>query len=283
MTGILEPCRLCCHIEDVGEASTFQNLAVFPATSQCNGLYTSSLVVMKLPERVASCALYQRQQAHKSETENSTYCLFFCAEPSPGSLVLSPGSTLVLTCSGHVMVDGVKVRNGSNSGKRHGSQTATQTALNNISKTQVWIKSEKRTDAANQGPSGTNRSLGHTASSGAHTVRPTSARSLLKADDTDAEEEDEEEMEGGSRVTRGIKSRHQWKWTRRTGGKGDKDIAWTREDALLLSPVRLTDSGTYTCSYRGRDMSTFKVIVAGGSHSRNVHNFAFFGCFVYTF
>lgn len=229
---------------------------------------------------------YQRQQAHKNEAENSTYCLFFCAEPSPGSLVLSPGSTLVLTCSGHVTVDGIKVRNGSNTGKRDGSQSATQSALNNISKAQVWIKSEKRTDAVNQGPhrdpSGTNRSLGHTASSGAHTVRPTSARSLLN---TDAEEEEEEEgdMEGGSRVTRGIKSRHQWKWTRRTGGKGDKDIAWTREDALSLSPVRLTDSGTYTCSYRGRDMSTFKVIVAGGSHGRNVHNFGFFGCFVFAF
>lgn len=264
-----------------GRSVHFSELAIFPATSQSDGLYTSSLVVMKLPDGLASCALYQRQQAHKSEAENSTNCLFFFAEPSPGSLVLSPGSTLVFTCSGHVTVDGVKVRNGSNNGKRDGSQSATQTALNNISKTQVWIKSEKRTDAANQAPnrdpSRTNGSLGHTSSSGAHTVHPTSARSLLKADDTDAEEEEE----GGSRVTRGIKSRHQWKWTRRTGGKGDKDIAWTREDALSLSPVRLTDSGTYTCSYRGRDMSTFKVIVAGGSHSRNVQNFGFFGCFFF--
>lgn len=184
-------------------------------------------------------------------------------------MVLSPGSVLVLTCSGQVTVDGVKVRNGSNSGKRDGSDSATQTALKNISKTQAWTKSQKRSEAVSQGPGDTNRSLGHGASD---TVHPTSAGGL-KAYDSDAEEEDEdeeweqgeEERDGGSRVTRGLK-RRQWKWTRRTtGGKGDKDVTFTNGAALSLSPVKLADSATYTCFYRGTEMYTFKVIIAGQS------------------
>lgn len=187
-------------------------------------------------------------------------------------MVLSPGSVLVLTCSGQVTVDGVKVRNGSNSGKRDGSDSATQTALKNISITQAWTKSQKRSEAVSQGPSrdlgDTKRSLGHGASDMVH---PTSAGSP-KAYDSDAEEEEEEEWEqgeeerdGGSRVTRGLK-RRQWKWTRRTtGGKGDKDVTFTSRAALSLSPVKLADSATYTCFYSGTEMYTFKVIVAGQS------------------
>lgn len=188
-------------------------------------------------------------------------------------MVLSPGSVLVLTCSGEVTVDGVKVRNGSNSSKRDGSDSATQSALKNISKTQAWTKSQKHSEAVSQGPSrdlgDTNRSLGHEASD---TVQPTSAGGL-KADDTDAEEEEEEvdweqggeERDGGTRVTRGLK-RRQWKWTRRTaGGKGDKDVTFTSGAALSLSPVKLADSATYACFHRGTEMSTFKVIVAGQS------------------
>lgn len=110
----------------------------------------------------------------------------------------------MLTCSGQVTVDGVKVRNGSNSSKRGG----------------------------------------------------------LTDEEEQEEEDGEEEREGGSRVTRGL--RRQWKWTRRTtAGQGDKDVTFTSEAELPLSSVKLTDSGTYTCFYRGKEMHTFKVIVAG--------------------
>lgn len=176
---------------------------------------------------------------------------------------------LVLTCSGQVTVDGVKVRNGSNSGKRDGSHSTTQTNFKSVSKTQVWTKSEKRSGAVSHGPSrdpsNTNRSPGQGVT---HVVHPTSAGGL-KADDADAEEEEageegEEESDGGSRVTRGL--RRQWKWTRRTtNGKGDKDVTFTSEAELSLSSVKLADSGTYTCFYRGTEMHMFKVIVAGRS------------------
>lgn len=165
-------------------------------------------------------------------------------------------------------MDGVKVRNGSNSGKRDVSHSTTQTTLKSTSKMHVWTKSERRSGAVSHGPSrdpgDTNRSPRHGA---AHMVPPTSA-GALKADDTDAEEEEkeegEEERDGGSRVTRGL--RRQWKWTRRTtSGKGDKDITFTSEAELSLSPVKLADSGTYTCFYRGTEMHMFKVIVAGRS------------------
>lgn len=175
----------------------------------------------------------------------------------------------MLTCSGQVTVDGVKVRNGSNSGKRDGSHGTTQTTLKTTRKTQVWTKSERRSGAVSHGPS---RDPGNTNRHGVtHVVHPTSS-DALKGDDTDAEEEKEEEgqeeSDGGSRVTRGL--RRQWKWTRRTtNGKGDKDVTFTSEAELSLSSVKLADSGTYTCFYRGTEMHMFKVIVAGWSQLKS--------------
>lgn len=206
--------------------------------------------------------------------------MFFCADAPPGALVVSPGRELVLTCSGHVMVDGVKVRNSSNTDRRDSSPGATQTTVNIISRPGDSKKSEKHTikNAVKQGchtsPTVTreNRSLGHTdtgytASPTVHMVQPTSVRSRLKAEEMDGESDykEEEEEEEGSRVTRGIKSRSQWKWTRRTVGKGDGDITWRRGPTLSLSSVRLTDSGTYTCYHRGRERFSLKVTVAGES------------------
>ncbi|XP_073341023.1 interleukin-6 receptor subunit alpha [Pagrus major] len=200
-------------------------------------------------------------------------------DPPSGALVLSPGSELVLTCSGHVAVDGVKVRNGSNANRRGSSSAATPTTVNIITSRGVQLKSDTHTTEnavgqwyhANPTEAGDNRSLrhtdtGYTASPTAHMGQPTSARRLLntaKTDGVDYEEEEGEEEEG-SRVTRGIRS--QWKLNKRTLGKGDRDrggITFDRSGASLsLSSVRLTDSGTYTCFRRGRERFSLKVIVA---------------------
>uniref|UniRef100_A0A8C9YFY7 Interleukin 6 receptor n=1 Tax=Sander lucioperca TaxID=283035 RepID=A0A8C9YFY7_SANLU len=198
-------------------------------------------------------------------------------DPPPGVLVLSPGSSLVLTCSGHVEVDGVKVRSSSDS-------TPT-TTVNIRSNTEVSMKSDKHTveNTVSEGyhpdltDAGENRSLGrtatgYTASPTTHTVWQTSVSRLLKdesdweAKEMDGESDYEKEGDEGSRVTRGIKSRLQWKWNSRTVGKGDRDwgeITFERRRASLsLSSVRLTDSGRYSCYHRGRERFSLKVNVA---------------------
>lgn len=198
-------------------------------------------------------------------------------------LVLYPGRELVLTCSGDVMVDGVKVRNSSNTNRRDRSPGPTKTTVNIISKTTVSMGSEKHTMeyAVNQGYKsnassiGENRSLGHTdarytTSPTTNTIQPTDVNRLVMAEEIDGKDdykegEEEEEWKEESRSSRGVKSsrRPQWKWTGRTPGKEDRDMIWRRGATLSLSSVRLTDSGTYTCYHRGRESFSLKVIIAG--------------------
>lgn len=202
-------------------------------------------------------------------------------------MVLSTGSKLLLTCSGDVTVDGVKVRNSSNTKRTASSSSATSATVTITSHTEVSIKSDKHTTEnavseryhSNSTEAGENRSLrptdtGHTASPTTHTVQPTSVHRLLKEEldgESDYEEEEEEEVERevGSRVTRGIKLRPQWKRDGKTVGKGDTDfegITFERRGAALsLSSARLTDSGEYTCHFRDRRRFSLKVIVAGES------------------
>ncbi|XP_036931730.1 interleukin-6 receptor subunit alpha isoform X2 [Acanthopagrus latus] len=197
-------------------------------------------------------------------------------DPPPGVLVLSPGSDLVLTCSGHVEVDGVKVRNGSNTNRVGSSSAATPTIVSIITSPGAQMKSDTHTteNAVSQGyrsnptEAGDYSSLrhtdtGYTASPTAHVGQHTGARRLLNTAETDGEEYEEDEA---SRVTRGIKWRSPWKLNKRTLGKGDSDqggITFDRSGtSLSLSSVRVTDSGTYACFHRGRERFSLKVIVA---------------------
>uniref|UniRef100_A0A8D3EDF8 Interleukin 6 receptor n=1 Tax=Scophthalmus maximus TaxID=52904 RepID=A0A8D3EDF8_SCOMX len=191
--------------------------------------------------------------------------------PPPGVLVLSPGSELVLTCKGHVMVDGVKVniaRDSSNNNRRWSSSSVAPTTTGNImndehttdsSVTEVYHidpEAEVRTTRENR--------LTDTASSTTNMVQPTSAGGLLR--EGDYEEEEEEGGEEGSRVTRGIKSRPWWKWNGKTvGTRGNewRKLTLERRGATLcLRSARETDSGRYTCHHRGRERFSLKVIVA---------------------
>lgn len=208
-------------------------------------------------------------------------------DPPPGVLVLSPGSKLVLTCSGHVEVDGVKVswgRNGLNTNRQGSSADAVPTTTANIrSSTGVLLNSDKHTggNAVNEGyhshptEAGENTSLGqtdtgYTAPPTTHAVRPTSVTRLRMGESEDMAGEDdyeeEEEGEEGSRVTRGVKSRLQWKWNRMTVGKGDRDwgeVTLERRGASLsLSSVRLIDAGRYACYHRDRERFSLKVHVS---------------------
>lgn len=184
---------------------------------------------------------------------------FFCADPSPGVLVLTPGQELIMTCTGHVMIDGLKVRKGSNSSNRGGSQSGV------VSKTGALIKSLKQ-DVVNDANT-ENSSCGHTASPSTRAVQPTSGQRLSEAREVDQEtEEDEEEEEEWNDESR-ENSSLQWKWTGRTVGKRDKDVKWSRGAMLSLSSVTVPDSGTFTCYHSGKERFSIKVIVSSESHT----------------
>ncbi|XP_060906640.1 interleukin-6 receptor subunit alpha isoform X1 [Labrus mixtus] len=207
-------------------------------------------------------------------------------EPPPGVLVLSPGSKLVLTCSGHVKVDGVKVsmsRNSSNVIRRTNSSDENPITVNISNDTGVVMKSEKQTtkNAVNEGnPTEaeenkviTHANTGYTVSPTTHNVQKSRVSWLLKSElNLDAEEVEgrggfeEEEDEEGSRVTRGIKRMHHWKWNGKTVGKGHRD--WRevtldgRGETLSLSSAKVTDSGKYACYYKSTQMFSLRVTVA---------------------
>ncbi|XP_074539704.1 interleukin-6 receptor subunit alpha isoform X2 [Halichoeres trimaculatus] len=209
-------------------------------------------------------------------------------EPSPGELALSPGSRLLLTCSGHAEVDGVTVivaRNPSNSSRR---RVSSHPALSTVNKTDykgASMKSyqqttERRSEENHSSPTEahenriiTHTDGGYTASPTTHMVRKSGASTPLKGEhaweteDMNGEGAPEEEKgEEGSRVTRGVKMMYQWKLSGKTMGKGDRDwgeITFEEQGATLNLPsVRVADSGKYACFYKGREMFSIKVTAA---------------------
>ncbi|XP_034466866.1 interleukin-6 receptor subunit alpha [Hippoglossus hippoglossus] len=207
-------------------------------------------------------------------------------DPPPGVMVLSSGSNLVLTCKGHVTVDGVKVdiaRNSPNANRRASSSVAPTTTGNIIySKQDSSLKEEHHISPEaevntvtreTRGPRDTDTA--NTASPTTHVTQPTSVGGLLRGqsnwdgEESDGEgdywEDEEEEGENGSRVTRGTKSRPQWKLNGKTVGMGNqewREITFEKRGATLsLSSVRGTDSGRYSCHHRGRERFSFRVVV----------------------
>lgn len=208
----------------------------------------------------------------------------FCAEPPPGVLVVRPGITLLLTCSGHIEVDGVKVsltkiNSRSNERERSAQLTTTTEKMSSAAKCDSMKSNESDDSHSQQTEAGVSTTpgqhTGHTAAP--HILQPTSVSTPLESNsnreggyDGDEEEKEEEESDEGSRVTRGIKARHEWMWNRSTVGKGHKawgNITFRRSGTVLnLASVRLTDSGKFTCHHRGKEKFAVKVIVAGKLH-----------------
>ncbi|XP_008285957.1 interleukin-6 receptor subunit alpha [Stegastes partitus] len=194
-------------------------------------------------------------------------------DPPPGVLVLSPGSELVLTCSGHVKVDGLKVglSRSSDAGRSAPSVRTTTQKVTSNSAVSGQVSPAPGEDRRYTEDTGRTDSP--------HVVHPTSNK--LDSDWTDEEvidyedeDEEEEEEEEGGRVTRGIKSRPQWRWNKMPMGSGDKDwgdFTFGRSEATLsLSSVRLEDSGKYSCHRRGQERFTVKVIVTDPLESPNL-------------
>ncbi|XP_068179198.1 interleukin-6 receptor subunit alpha isoform X2 [Antennarius striatus] len=185
-------------------------------------------------------------------------------DPPPGVLILSPGSDLVLTCSGHVTVDGFQVRNSSNTKRVFETQHTPITPTNNTTtNVGVNIKNENHTGDIVQSQIRRLRETEHTASPTNHMVQEIDGK-------TDDHEEDKQD---GSWLTRDINSEHHWKWMRRVGESEQRQTPWRTGETLSLSAVGLTDSGTYKCHYRGRERFSIKLIIADSLEKPSLHCF----------
>lgn len=172
-------------------------------------------------------------------------CVFYGScprkEPPPGVVVVSPGSDLVVTCSGHVIVDGVKPVYSS-----HGSPAAvTQSSLNSISHNAVLPKQDIsviRETAAHINPTSSSTGLSQPSS-------PKSDWDDGRADKFEKEFDDEEEREQVKKFSA------QWKFN-------NKDIQGDAEGSTLsLSRVRMSDCGRYSCHHGGAERFSTRVIV----------------------
>lgn len=169
-------------------------------------------------------------------------------EPPPGVVVVLPGSELVLTCSGHVTVDGVKVMSNANTRQRSFA-AVTQSTVNPLSSNTVL---QSKYTAVNRNSEGqTFSTLLPTGVS-----HPLGAKSEWDTGHKQSEEEYNEEEEGGEIVSEGVKSKYQWK-------SNSKDLLDNRlGPTMSLSPVRMADSGRYSCRHEGTERFSVRVIVA---------------------
>ncbi|XP_007556192.1 interleukin-6 receptor subunit alpha isoform X1 [Poecilia formosa] len=212
-------------------------------------------------------------------------------DPPPGAVVVSPGSRLELTCSGHVKVNGVKVtltRNVSSENKK-GSSSARTPTTEQAGRNRAFTKrSDKSSTVSGRlaipttatGIStllGENRSGGYSDvehATSPQVVQPTPPSKTTAGGTSDWEDEEmkleaeykDKESEGGGRATREVKMRPQWKWNKQLMERADRDwggLAFLSDGSgLSLSSVRLTDAGKYTCHHGGEETLAVKVIVA---------------------
>uniref|UniRef100_A0A3B5MX82 Immunoglobulin domain-containing protein n=1 Tax=Xiphophorus couchianus TaxID=32473 RepID=A0A3B5MX82_9TELE len=198
-------------------------------------------------------------------------------DPPPGVVVVSPGSRLELTCSGHMKVNGVKVtltRNVPSVNKKGSSSEQTPTTQQARRNRAFTKRSDKSSTVSERfriptTATGISTLLGENRSSGysdvehatsPQVVQPTPPKMKLKAEYKDRESEE------GSRATREVKMRPQWQWNKQLMESTNRDwggLAFLSDGSgLSLSSVRLTDAGKYTCHHRGEETLAVKVIVA---------------------
>lgn len=149
-------------------------------------------------------------------------------------VVVSQGSDLVLTCSGHVIIDGAKVVSNS-----HGFPAAvTHSTVDSISHNAVLPKRHIAKSGEGEGP-----------------VIPTSSSSSVSQPKSEWDaghvEEFEDEVDEEERAA---KMNTQWKFT-----KDGQGIA--EGSTLSMSRVRISDSGRYSCHQGGAERFSTRVIV----------------------
>ncbi|KAJ0000421.1 hypothetical protein NQD34_012263 [Periophthalmus magnuspinnatus] len=159
-------------------------------------------------------------------------------EPPPGVVIVSPGSELSLTCSGRVIVDGVKVVSPSFPASVTHSTVNSITLNTELPKPQEVMNRERKI-IPTLSPSDVSQP-----------IRAKTEWSAGEVDDFEDESDDEEKEE--SSVKLGV----QWKWNNKhLQGK-------TQESTLSLSHLRVSDSGRYSCHHRGTERFSTKIIVA---------------------
>ncbi|XP_054638906.1 interleukin-6 receptor subunit alpha isoform X3 [Dunckerocampus dactyliophorus] len=175
-------------------------------------------------------------------------------EPPPGVLVLSPGSSLVLSCDGDVKVDGAKVKvskQGSNNNAGEHSSSETQTTAYKPHRNEALIKADTNALKGKHEEQGVQAGREGRSSPVYQVFQPTSTPP--KAEDMDT-----------SKVTRGLKGK--WKVNGKTVGRGHWDwggfTVGSGGAQLSVSSTRPKDSGNYSCHHRGRERFSVKVIVA---------------------
>ncbi|XP_054638905.1 interleukin-6 receptor subunit alpha isoform X2 [Dunckerocampus dactyliophorus] len=180
-------------------------------------------------------------------------------EPPPGVLVLSPGSSLVLSCDGDVKVDGAKVKvskQGSNNNAGEHSSSETQTTAYKPHRNEALIKADTNALKGKHEEQGVQAGREGRSSPVYQVFQPTSTPP--KAEDMDT-----------SKVTRGLKGK--WKVNGKTVGRGHWDwggfTVGSGGAQLSVSSTRPKDSGNYSCHHRGRERFSVKVIVADAPES----------------
>ncbi|XP_032414815.1 interleukin-6 receptor subunit alpha [Xiphophorus hellerii] len=212
-------------------------------------------------------------------------------DPPPGVVVVSPGSRLELTCSGHVKVNGVKVTLTRNvpSGNKKGSSSEQTPTTQQARRNRAFTKRSDKSSTVSERfripttATGISTLLGENRSSGysdvehatsPQVVQPTPPSKTTTKGMSDWEDKEmklqaeykDKESEEGSRATREVKMRPQWQWNKQLMESTDRDwggLAFLSDGSgLSLSSVRLTDAGKYTCHHRGEETLAVKVIVA---------------------
>lgn len=165
-------------------------------------------------------------------------------EPPPGVVVVSQGSELVLTCTGHVIIDGVKVMSSSHSFL----VAVTRSTANSISHNAVLPKEQISKSREGESP------IIPTPSSSVS--QPIRAKSEWDTGHVEGfqDEYDDEEKE------RAMKMNVQWKLPKDGQGAAEGPT-------LSISHVRESDSGRYSCLQAGVERFSTRIIVTVSSEA----------------
>ncbi|XP_013865160.1 interleukin-6 receptor subunit alpha [Austrofundulus limnaeus] len=163
-------------------------------------------------------------------------------DPPPGVLVVAPGTSLVLSCSGDVKLNGAEVILTSSSINRN-QPGSVRTSVRTGASLQNSVSQRNLGPAAGGDPD-----LGFSGTAGPTPSSRTAA---------DSDQEDE----GQLKVTGDETLRRHWTWSKLSGQNKEEHTVISQEEVLSLDPVTVMNTGKYSCYSRGEESFTVTVIV----------------------